>query len=272
MARPAEKALTEEPWNSVSWVDKEESVVQRWVEGPDGTMRLIELPLTPELFLNPQLEDKMVQGQAHSDTGIEIYTLLHEHFRPKADVMAVFDMKHVFGRGFPSPAPDVSVTRGIRKPFDPRRRSFDARKEGVVPCLVVEVVSPFSIRVRDTDLKTKVKSYEKIGIAEYLIVDSPRMQPDTGYSLIGYRLDTNRRYQPIEPDAESRILSQSTGLWFQVSPDRTRVLIYEHPSGRRLLTPAELERRTAEEVERADRAEFELARLQEELERLRGGR
>ncbi|MES1241459.1 MAG: Uma2 family endonuclease [Acidobacteriota bacterium] len=230
----------------------------RSARGPEA----IELPLTPELFLNPQLEDKMVQGQAHTETGIEIFTLLNEHFRPQMDVMVVFDMKHVFGRGLPSPAPDVSVTRGIRKRFDPRRRSFDARKEGVVPCLVIEVVSPYSIRVRDTDLKDKVKAYEKVGIAEYLVVDSPSMQPHAWYSLLGYRLDAARRYQPIEPDAEGRILSESTGLWFQISPDRARVLIYEHPSGRRLLTPAE----------RADRAESERARLQEELERLRGGR
>jgi hypothetical protein len=74
--------------------------------------------------------------------------------------------------------------------------------------------------------------------------------------------DADRRYQPIEPDAEGRILSESTGLWFQISPDRTRVLIYEHPSGLRLLTP----------TERADRAESERARFQEELERLRGKR
>jgi Uma2 family endonuclease len=209
-------------------------------------------------------QEETIPGET-SPTGL----LLTEHFRPQTDVLVVFDMKHIFGRSLPSPAPDVSVTRGIRKRFDPRRRSFDARKEGVVPCLVIEVVSPFSIRVRDTDLKDKVKAYEKVGIAEYLIVDSPRMQPHTWYSLMGYRLDANGRYQPIEADAEGRILSQSTGLWFQISPDRTRVVIYEHPSGRQLLTPAELEQRAAREAARADRAESELARLQEELERLR---
>ena len=37
-------------------------LLQRWIERPDGRMELLERPLTPEDFLDPQLEDTLVQG------------------------------------------------------------------------------------------------------------------------------------------------------------------------------------------------------------------
>jgi Uma2 family endonuclease len=230
-------------------------------------MEPVELPLTPELFLDPQVGDTMVQGNWHEMTGREITDLLEEHFRPQPDVLVTHDMKHLYGSGSSAPAPDVAVIRGIRD-RDAERPSFDARKEGVLPCLVIEVVSRSSARIRKVDLEDKVRDYASAGIPEYLIVDSPART--RRYALLGYRLDAQGRYQPIEADAEGRILSQSTGLWFQVSPDGRRILVFEFPSGRRLLTPAEWKARAVQEAEARKAAESEVARLQEELERLRG--
>ena len=241
------------PEPAVSQETGEESTLLRWVERPDGELELVELPLTPELFLDPQLEDKWVQGQAHDDTACELRDLLARYFRSQPDVLVTHDMKHLFGRGLPAPAPDVSVIRGVRKRAD--RSSFSVRKEGVVPSLIVEVVSPYSARIRRTDLERKVKLYERVGVSEYIIADSSREAPSRYYSLLAYRLDAQGRYRPVEPDAEGRILSEATGLWFQVSPDRSRILLFEHPSGRPLLTSTELE--------------DELVRLQEENARLR---
>src|SRR4029077_19584952 len=50
---PADQA----PDEDLSGID----IVQRWVEGPDGHMELLDLPLTPELFLDGQLDDKVIQ-------------------------------------------------------------------------------------------------------------------------------------------------------------------------------------------------------------------
>jgi hypothetical protein len=125
-----------------------------------------------------------------------------------------------------------------------------------------------SSRIRQTDLVSKVEVYRLARVAEYLIVDSTRL--DRRFRLIGYRLDGFGRYQPIEPDDQGRLLSKTTGLWFQVSPDGERVLLSQHPTGRPLLTRKEEEilRKAAEE--RARRAEAEVERLQAELNRLRG--
>lgn len=246
-------------------LDEEPGItLQRWVEGPGGRMELVEMPLTPELFLNPQVGDHMTQGKRHGDTAREIADLLDYFFRPVPDVLVTFDLKHLFGPGLSQPSPDVSVIRGVRDQ-EADRESFDVVAEGVRPCLIVEVVSPLSSRIRKTDLEDKVALYRRAGIPEYLIVDSQRR--DRRFRLLGYRLGPSG-YQPIEPDEEGRLLSETAGLWFQVSPDGNRVRMFEHPSGQPLLTRREEEilRKAAEEKAKA--AEAEIARLRAELDRL----
>ncbi len=55
------------------------SVLQRWVERADGRMELLELPLTPELFLDPQLGDKILQGSRHFRAIFSLYELISRH-------------------------------------------------------------------------------------------------------------------------------------------------------------------------------------------------
>jgi Uma2 family endonuclease len=271
MAEPATKTPTVHREHRAP-ADEPGITLLRWVERPDGQMEQVELPLTPELFLNPQVGDQIMQGERHGDTVTDLYRLLKSHFRREPEVLVLFDVKHLFGPELPGPGPDVSIIRGSKKGD---RFSFDVEAEGALPCLIIEVVSPFDSKIRRTDLEDKVEVYRRAGIPEYVIVDST--QKDRRYRLLGYRLDRAGRYRPIEPDAEGRILSETTGLWFQISRDGERVLVFEHPSGRRLLNLEETQdlRQTAEE--RAERetqaleaAEAEIARLKAELDRLRG--
>jgi len=239
----------------------------RWVERPDGELEQVAMPLTPELFLHSQFGDHMSQGMRHSNTARRIADRLEHHFRAERDVLVTFDLTHYLGSDLPYPSPDISVIRGLPDP-QTNRESFDLEEEGVRPCLIVEVVSPKSARIRRTDLVSKVEIYALAGIAEYVIVDSKLRDPR--FRLLGYRLDRSGRYQAIEPDDQGRILSETTGLWFQISPDGDEVLLFEHPAGEPLLTheqEGEL-RKVAEE--RAARAEAELERLRAEIERLRG--
>jgi Uma2 family endonuclease len=241
-------------------------LLQRWVEGPDGRMELIELPLTPELFLNPQLEDKWMQGERHSDTATDLFRLLKGHFTSNPDILILFDMKHYLSTGLPAPGPDISITRGLRKGD---RFSFDVETEGVAPSMIIEVVSPLDSRIRRTDLRDKVAIYQRAGIREYLIIDSTLR--DRRFRLLGYRMDRTGRYRPIEPDAEGRLFSETLGLWFQASPDGERVLVFEHPGMRRLLNLEEEKERADREAQARQAAEAEVARLKAEIERLRRG-
>ena len=273
MAEPAWKIPTE---HEASEEVEERSVLQRWVETADGKMELLELPLTPELFLDPQLDDIMCQGEAHDVTAAEITALLRSYFRsqPEEPRVRVFhDLKHLLGRDLPAPSPDVSVVRGLHDPTP--LDSLDLEKTGVRPSLILEVVSPLSARVRQTDLRDKVKLYERVGIAEYLIVDATPRRGVRRYTLLGYRLDGRGRYQPIRPDAEGGLLSETTGIRFQVGPTGDRVLLFEAATGRRLLNLEEQAEMTQAAEERAVReenarqaAEAEVARLRAEIERL----
>jgi Uma2 family endonuclease len=235
-------------------------------------------------------------GERHSRVGREIAGLLESRLEGTPDVVVFFDMKLLLrDRSLPDPGPDVMVVRGIRPG---NRKSFDVRKERVRPSLIVEVVSPRDSTIRKIDLEKKPGIYEQARIPEYVIVDSTRQ--DDPLRLLGYRLDGSGRYQPIEPDASGRILSETAGVWFQISPAGERVLVFEHPSGRRVLNLPEQKkkanrearaRKAAEEEasreaearkaaeEEANReakarkaAEEENARLRAELERLRGER
>jgi colicin import membrane protein len=255
MGEPARKmpiVETGEPSEpDVELLDGEPSeitILQRWIERPDGRMELVELPLTPELFLDPELEDTMVQGRAHGFVRNYFFGLLMNHLEPQGDFMVLEDVKHFLIPGLPAPAPDVSVIRGARHP-DRDLNSFDAEEQGVVPCLVIEVVSPRDARIRRMDEVDKVKLYERAGIQEYLLVDLPRRATQHRFRIKGYRLDAEGRYRPIEPDPQGCLPSVTTDLRFGVSEQGDGLDIYDVATGERLLTSLEQEigRKTAEE-------------------------
>lgn len=241
--------------------------VLRFVERADGGVEQVEIPLTPEIFLNPRIGDQMTQGRRHIDTALALTALFQNHLRSEPDVIVLCDVKHRLGPGRSQPSPDVSVIRGVRNP-KADRNSFDLRKEGVSPCLIVEIVSPLSSRIRRVDLVDKVEIYRRAGVQEYVIADSTIR--NRRYRLLGYRLDRAGRYRSIRPDAEGRLLSETTGVWFQVSPEGDRIFLLESPGGRRLLNLEETDDALREAQERANGAEEEIARLRQELERLRG--
>ena len=158
--------------------------------------------------------------------------MLEHRFQAEPDVLITFDLTHDLGTDLPYPAPDISVIRGVSEP-EADRESFDLEAEGNRPCLIVEVVSPRSSRIRRTDLVSKVEIYVLAGIPEYVIVDSTRR--DRRFRLLGYRLGRSGRYQAIEPDDQGRILSATTDIWFQISPDGNQVLLFQYPTGKPLL-------------------------------------
>ena len=166
--------------------------------------------------------------------------------------------------------------RGVRHRDLAAYKTYNAAKEGVLPCLVIEVISDSDPRLRRTDLVTKVKVYQEARIPEYLAVDPPSFVTRERFDLILYRLDTEGRYQGVAPDAQGRLLSETTGVLFAVSSEGDRVLLFDAATGERLLTSTEEEaaRREAEvlarsEVQARQEAEAEVARLRAELDRLK---
>lgn len=266
----------------------------RWVKGADGRFEPRVFPLTPEAFLDPRIGDTMVQGNPHGIASMELYELLRRHFLPRQDVLVLHDVKHLLEprRG---PAPDISVILDAQN-IDCNLESYNLAKIGIVPSLIIEVVSPSDSRIRRVDEEEKVGLYARVGVAEYILEDMPRPATGWRYRLRGYRLDDRldgeRRYRDILPDSQGRLLSRTTGLLFGVSPQGDRIEVTIAATGERILYPieeaaghrAEKEARIREEQarqaaeEKASQesmarkaAEAEVDRLRREIERLRCG-
>jgi Uma2 family endonuclease len=262
----------------------------RYVESPDGRMELLETPLTREDYLNPQLGDKWVQGKPHGEAILDLCDRLKRCFQLRPDVLVLFDVQHLLGPGLPKPSPDISVIRGARDP-DQVDGSYDVVRQGVPPCLIIEVISPNDSRIREIDEQDKVEIYQRAGVSEYLLLELPRKTVDR-HRIFGYRLNPAGTYQRIVPDGEGRLLSEATGLWFSTSPERDRVVIRDVATGALSRTSLEEEQdrkraedkatreaearqvaeaKAATEAEARRAAEAEVVRLRAEIERLRGG-
>ncbi|HEY3569079.1 MAG TPA: Uma2 family endonuclease [Thermoanaerobaculia bacterium] len=281
MAEPAWKTLHGESGEP----DEDESgtvLLQRVVERPDGRLELLERPPTLEDYLDPQLEDKLFQGKIHALVRRTLADILYRYFRLDAEMLVLEDCKVLLGPGLPGPGPDVSLIRGARYP-DADFESYDVVEQGALPCLLIEVVSPKDRRIREMDEVDKKALYEQAGILEYLLVDPPRRATGRRFRVRGYRLGPGRRYQPIEPGDDGRLLSGTTGLRFGVTPDGQWIEVFVGATGERLLTSWEAEdkaareeeaRKAAEEKasheeEARKAAEEEIARLRAEIERLK---
>ncbi len=228
-------------------------MLQRVVERPDGRLELVEMPLTRELYLNPRLEDKMTQGQVHGDVLAELKELLSRHFESQEGVTVLMDVKHLL-KPRKGPSPDISIIRGMRDPHR-KRQSFSLAKEGVIPSLVMEIISPVDPRVRKWDEVDKYKLYQRVGIPEYILVEPPRPENGQRFLLNGHRLDPQGLYQPIAPDAQGRLRSVTVDLLFGVSAAGNRIDVFDARTGRRVLYPSELKEKADLAEQKADLAE-----------------
>lgn len=269
----------------------------RHVRLPSGEVAEQQIPLTPEDLLDPQLGDVVVQGTKHYRETHDVGGPIWNHFRPREDVLVASDLKMLWGiPDLPEPAPDVAVIFGVRD-RDADRESFDCVREGTRPSLVIEVVSAKDAKVRRNDYEHKVKIYEEVGILEYILLDPPTRFTKGRCLLTGYRLGADRKYRPIQLDAQGFLLSETTQLRFGVAKDGRSFQVIDAVAGKPLLKHPEIEeawkveieaRRAAEKrateareqaareaearkvaEKRAETAEAEVARLRAELERFR---
>jgi Uma2 family endonuclease len=200
-------------------------------------------------------------GQTFATTG---YSLLGPLYEDDPDILFTLRMKMIWGiEGLPNPIPDFTVIHGFRNPEE-QRIVFDVPSEGVRPSLIIEVVTSDFAELRCNDYVAKVEIYERAGIPEYLILE-PLLTERDDILLTGYRLDSEGRYQPIEPDSEGRLLSETTGLLFGKDEEGGLVVIATK-AAERLWNPRGSIRRARREAKALKAAEAEIARLRAELD------
>jgi Uma2 family endonuclease len=224
-----------------------------------GSVRYHDIPLTPEDFLNPQEGDQMPQGPEHGRIAKDICNKIEKYYRHIPNTAVLFDVKMRWGiPGLKEPFPDICVIPGVSE-TEIAGASFDAKKYGTRPCLIVEVVSP---RYAGDDT-AKVDIYEQAGVQEYIIVNPHTEDKTLPFELTGYRL-VRGKYREISPDSEGRLLSETTGLLFASDQSKRKIIVSDSVSGERLLS-------NKEEIFAREKAEAELRRLKAELARLKAG-
>ncbi|HEW97943.1 MAG: hypothetical protein DRR16_21295 [Candidatus Parabeggiatoa sp. nov. 3] len=224
---------------------------------PSGEEIYTQIPLTQEDFLNPQLGDVMPQNQRHYQDTVDLYDMFQAHYSNDETVGVFGDMKMLWHiPDLKEPAPDVAIVPNIRNK-EKDRSSFDVIEERTRPCLVIEIISP-NYPGDDTH---KVLIYEKAGIAEYIIIDPHSSAKKPYYELFGYRLK-GKKYRPIKPDKQGRLLSETTQVWFSTANDKRELILTDASTGKRLLNNLkreadrqEAKRQAQEEAEARQEAE-----------------
>jgi Uma2 family endonuclease len=149
--------------------------------------------------------------------------------------------------------PDVMVVFGVEKR---KRKAYLMWNEGKGPDWVLELLSESSA---EKDRETNYGIYEQhVRVPEYVWFN-----PDDPKELRGFRL-VGDEYEETAPDAHGRLWSKVLGHYLGVHEGWLR--LYD-PEGKLVLTGDE-----EAQQERAAReaAEAEVARLREELARLKG--
>ena len=208
---------------------------------------------------------------------------LRAHFRDRPDVHVRGDMFIYYRNGDPSKSivPDVFVVFGdVQVP----QTSYKVWEVGVTPQFVLEVASK-STHLRDRDKKTR--DYEKLGVQEYWRFDPTGelfRPPEYGETLLGQRLASNERYEPIEPGPDGSVRSEVLGLELCDVAGRLRFRDYQRGTYLKSHTEAEesaeeerqLRKKAERAMEQAERArqasDAEVVRLRALLASARGER
>ena len=158
---------------------------------------------------------------------------------------------------------DIEVNEGWNAD---EHRSYFVWELGKLPEVVVEIVS------NSNELGSKLKRYAEWGVTYYVVFDPLHELGETILSV--YELGFGKRFR-LREDFQLPSLGLSLTLWEGQYEDITETWLrwcdqngQMIPSGKEGRKAAES--RTAQEAERAARAEAEVARLQAELARLRG--
>lgn len=198
----------------------------------------------------PESDGKpMAETDLHIDEIIRIRLMLKAHFAEKPDVYVSGNIMMYYEEGVikSSVSPDILVCFGIGKK---QRRTYKVWEEGKPPDFVMEFSSKGTYK---DDLNKKMRIYAAIGITEYFLYDAERHYLPS--PLLAFRL-VDGNYVEVSECTEGGYFSETLDLSFHLLDDNFGV--YDANTEKWLLSTEE----------RAETAETEVARLQEELKRL----
>ncbi len=236
--------------------------------------RMHAIPLRHDDVVYPESDGlPMGETELHRDEIVYLIDAFKKRFQADPNVYVGGNLFLYYRRGDPRDAicPDVMVVQGV--PKLPLRRTFRLWEEGEAPCLVIEVRSDSTA---GNDFDSKKALYESLGIEEYFLYDPLAIRIP---QIQGFRLADDGCYQPVDPEPDGSLVSQTTGVTLRLEGQLVRVV--ETATGQPFLRKPEIDAaleatkelaaRQREELAEAREArvalEDEVARLRRELER-----
>jgi len=139
------------------------------VRRPDGTVDFDQVPLTPDDVLHPQVDDFIVQTNAHDDDRIYLKTVFKARLKPVPGAVVLADCGVDWNiPGVRPLCPDIAVFFGVERDRNYDWATFNVAAEKARPALVIEVTSR---NTRKNDLGIKVDYYRRAGVPLYVIAD-----------------------------------------------------------------------------------------------------
>jgi Uma2 family endonuclease len=219
-------------WAESGW--KLEGIIR-----PDGSTETIKVPLTAADFLHPQEGYRLPNSTFHDQIAGDAKEILTRRYSTHADVGVFRDLLVSWDiQDLGDHCPDTFVVFGMDDP-QRNRSKFVVAEENARPSFILEVVSP---RYRKEDREAKVVEYAKAQVQEYVIIDRRLYRKQILEEVLGYRLVAGH-YQPITPDEEGRIYSETLGLL--ISLQESRLVLEDAQTGNRLLSALELAQESA---------------------------
>jgi colicin import membrane protein len=252
----------------------------------NGREEIIQVPLTIDDVLHPQMEDYVTQSELHSRVCRYLCNILIHHLRHEPGTLVFNDVLINWGvQGIGNHSPDVTVLRGVHTNYP--TGTFQRVGSGGDPVLVMEVTSPNTLK---TDIdnqerpRNKFREYARVGIPYYVIIANTHQEEGHPPPIFAYRLSADGHYELIPPDEQGRVWIAPVELylgsyddrvmWFTpegaVIPDISEALEameWALDDTQELLEAEQRERAAAERRAEAERREREAAQQQAEAER-----
>lgn len=236
---------------------------------PDGSEKLVQVPLTYADLLDPQEDDFIAESTIHYRVIHDLNDILTHRYRdrPKTAVWSNLKIAFVIPGLTTGPGPDICVVEGVED-RDRQRKSFRFGEEPGTIRLVIEVVSE---RSYEKDTRDLLKIYSRLGVEEYVAILPEGSYPTGPFELKGWRLGkATGRLRPLRPAADGRLHLRATNLTVGTGEGGWGLQLWDAATGERLRTPAEAAEKARHEAEQRARKEAAARRAAEaEIERLR---
>jgi len=211
--------------------------VFRPVLQPDGSWMIEPVPLTLDILLNPQEDDKVPQSNPHARMLSPLFDALRRYLERQPSLAVFSDLLIYWGiADLHQVSPDVSVVEGLAD-REAVRKSLDLGEESRARVrLAIEVVSTDSKMQRYKDEEHNPAIFRRAGVDDYLLVYPPGPDESDRPHLKLLRLGRRSgRYREVRPDRRGRLLLRSVSLRVGLDDDG-QLLLEDAATGDRLLT------------------------------------